>query len=65
MKRALAIAESSLGPDHPNMASTLEHYAALLGDIGRKADAARVTARVKAIRAMPTGPPAAKKSGHK
>ena len=63
LKRALAIAERSLGLDHPNVASTLEHYVALLGDMGRKAEAARVTARIKAIRAKPPGPPAAKKSG--
>ncbi len=48
--RALAILEKTLGPDHPNVAQSLENYAALLREINRKTEAAELEARAKAIR---------------
>ena len=50
-KRALAIREKALGPEHPRVATSLENYAALLRDTGRSAEAAKMEARAKAIRA--------------
>ncbi len=50
-KRALAIREKSLGPDHPDVARNLENYAELLLKTNRKTEAARLEARAKAIRA--------------
>ena len=42
---------SGVGPDHPDVAETLENYAALLHKIGRGAAADKLEARAKAIRA--------------
>ena len=50
-QRALAIREKALGPDHPNVALSLENYAALLRETGRGAEANKLEARAKAIRA--------------
>jgi tetratricopeptide (TPR) repeat protein len=50
-KRDLAITEKALGPDHPHVATTLENYALLLRQIERDAEAAKMEARAKAIRA--------------
>ncbi len=50
-ERALAILEKTLGPEHPNLASTLENYSALLREVGRDAEAADMEARAEAIRA--------------
>ena len=51
-KRALMIREKALGPDQPEVvAQSLETYAALLRQTGRKAEAARMEARAEAIRA--------------
>ena len=50
-KRALPILEKSLDPDHPNVETTLENYAQLLRKIKRDAEAVKLEARVKAIRA--------------
>ncbi len=50
-KRALAIWEKALGPEHPDLATSLENYAALLRETGRNADASATEARAKAIRA--------------
>ncbi len=49
-QRALAIFEKALA-ENPEVAQTLEHYAALLHETGRSADAAKMEARAKAIRA--------------
>ena len=49
--RALTIREKALGPDHPDVAESLENYAALLREVGREAEAAEMTARAEAIRA--------------
>ena len=50
-KRALAIREKALGPEHPDVAQSLENYAALLRDTGRGAEAVELEARATAIRA--------------
>ncbi len=41
----------TLGPEHPNVAQSLENYAALLRKTGRADEAAEMEARAKAIRA--------------
>lgn len=51
MKRSLAILEKALGPEHPNVATGLESYAALLENTGRSAEAAKMKVRAKAMRA--------------
>ncbi len=50
-KRSLAIWERVLGPEHPHVAATLEKYATLLRKVGQDAEAAKLEARAKAIRA--------------
>ena len=50
-KRSLAIWEKALGPEHPNVATPLENYAFLLRKTNREAEAAKMEARAKAIRA--------------
>ncbi len=50
-ERALAIWEGALGPEHPNVATGLKNYAALLRKTGRNSEAAKLEARAKAIRA--------------
>ncbi|MFQ5915996.1 MAG: tetratricopeptide repeat protein [Nitrospinota bacterium] len=50
-KRALAIREKALGPEHPSVAQSLENYAALLRKTGRGTEAANMETRAKAIRA--------------
>ena len=49
-KRALAIFEKALGPDHPNLATSLENYAALLKATQRTAEAEPLLKRAEAIR---------------
>ena len=49
-QRALAISEARWGPDHPRVAMVLENYAMLLGQTGRRAEAAAMAARARAIR---------------
>ncbi len=51
LKRALAIWEKALGPEHPNVATSLENYAKLLRKTERDAEAEELEARGKAIRA--------------
>ncbi len=50
-KRSLAIREKTLGSEHPQVATSLENYAALLRKTGRGGEAAKLEARAKAIRA--------------
>ena len=50
-RRALAIREKALGPEHPDVAKTLENYAELLRKANRKAEAAEMRERAQAIRA--------------
>ena len=52
-RRSLAIAEKALGPEHPDVATSLENYAALLRQTGRADEAETMEARAKAIRAKP------------
>ena len=49
-KRALTIEEEALGPDHDDVALTLEGYAALLRQGNRTAEAAELAGRIEAIR---------------
>ena len=50
-KRALAISEKALGPEQPDVATSLESYAALLRETGRGAEANKMEARAESIRA--------------
>ena len=50
-ERALAIREKALGPDHPDVATSLENYAAMLREVGRGAEAEEMESRAEAIRA--------------
>ncbi len=52
-KRSLAISEKALGPEHPDVAQSLENYAARLRQTARADEAERMEARAKAIRAKP------------
>ena len=54
-KRALAIFEKALGPEHSDVAAILENYAVLLRQTGRSAEANEMEARAKAIRAKHAG----------
>ena len=49
-KRSLAILEKVLGPNHPDVAKSLEIYAALLQETGRGSEAEELGSRAKAIR---------------
>ncbi len=49
-KRAPAIWEKALGPDYPNVATSLENYAAVLRATRRTAEADKMEASAKAIR---------------
>jgi non-specific serine/threonine protein kinase/serine/threonine-protein kinase len=59
MRRALAIQERTLGPDHPDVAATLNNLGALAWTQGRYADALPLYERTRAIfeRAVGTGHP--------
>ncbi len=48
-QRALAINEKALGPEHPDVAQSLENYAALLRQTTRADEAVEMEARAKAI----------------
>ncbi len=50
-QRALAIVEKALGPEHPQVATVLGNYAALLHKLNRDAEADKMEARAQAIRA--------------
>ena len=50
-KRALSNFQRALGPEHPNVAASLENYAELLRKMGRDEEAEKMEARAKAIRA--------------
>ncbi|MFQ5830675.1 MAG: tetratricopeptide repeat protein, partial [Candidatus Methylomirabilia bacterium] len=49
LKQALAIREQALGPEHPDVARSLEHYSALLRKMNRAAEATEMEARGDAI----------------
>ena len=46
-ERSLAIQEKALGPEHPDVATSLENYAALLRETGRTAEADKMEARAR------------------
>ena len=48
-QRSLAILERVLGPEHPNVATSLNNYAQLLRKKGQNAEAASMEARARAI----------------
>ena len=50
-KQALAIREKALGPEHPDVAQSLENYSALLRKTGRSDEAAILEARGMTLRA--------------
>ena len=50
LQRSLAIREQALGPEHPDVAASLENYAALLREVGRAAEANTLAARADLIR---------------
>lgn len=50
-KRSLAILEKTLGAEHPDVATCLENYGALLRQMRRTAEAETLEARARAIRA--------------
>jgi len=50
-RRALAIVEKALGPEHPDVATVLENYAAFLRKTNRAAVAQELEARARIIRA--------------
>ncbi len=49
-QRALSIYEKAWGPEHPDVAMTLENYAALLREMDRNAEAEKLEERARAIR---------------
>ncbi len=49
-KEALKLAENTFGPDHPNVAQSLNNLAEFYKEIGRKDKAKRFEERAKAIR---------------
>jgi tetratricopeptide (TPR) repeat protein len=55
-ERALAIAETALGPDHPTTAIRLNNLASTFSDLGRHADALPLQERALAITETALGP---------
>jgi CHAT domain-containing protein/Flp pilus assembly protein TadD len=55
-QRALAIREKALGPDHPDVATSLNSVALLYDNLGRDADAEPLYKRALAIREKALGP---------
>jgi len=49
-ERSLAMMEKTLGPEHPDLMESLKNYTALLQKMGRDAEAAKIEARLLAIR---------------
>jgi hypothetical protein len=50
-RRALAIEEKTLGPDHPDLSPTLSNYAVLLRQLHRKPEANELETRLRQLRA--------------
>ena len=50
-RRSLVIEEKALGPEHPDVATVLENYAALLRETARADEAEKMEVRAKAVRA--------------
>ena len=55
LQRALTIQEAGLGPDHPDIANTLEVYGAVLRELGREEEADSLEERAAGIRAASGG----------
>ena len=55
-ERALAITETTLGPDHPDTATRLNNLATTYRDLGRAAEALPLQQRALAISEMALGP---------
>jgi hypothetical protein len=55
-RRAIAIEEKSLGPDHPNVAMSLNNMARLLQATNRRAEAEPLMRRALAIGKKSSGP---------
>ena len=53
VKRALAILEKTLGPEHPDVGKGLNNLADLYEAMGRQAEAAPLRQRAARIKAMP------------
>jgi len=51
-KKALQVAEQEVGPDHPDVATSLENMAGLYRKTGREKEAEELGKRAKAIRAI-------------
>ena len=51
LKRSLLIRKQALGPEHPDVAMSLENYASQLRETGRDAKATRLETRAQAIHA--------------
>jgi hypothetical protein len=51
--RALAIREKALGPDHPQLAPSLESLAGLYRETNRVTEAQALQARAATVRAIP------------
>ena len=51
-RRALVVQQRALGPQHPDLADTLDNYADILGVTGRRAEAARLKQRAARIRSQ-------------
>ncbi|MFQ5911655.1 MAG: tetratricopeptide repeat protein [Nitrospinota bacterium] len=49
VQRSLAIREKALGPDHPNIVKTLNNLAGLYVKLGKREEAAALSARAKAM----------------
>jgi hypothetical protein len=56
-KRSLELSEKTVGTDHPDVAATLESYAAFLDKIGRSPQAKQFEIRAKTIRDKTNQPP--------
>jgi tetratricopeptide (TPR) repeat protein len=56
-QQAMAAQEEVLGPENPDLIGTLEKYAALLRGTNRAAEAARLEARAKKIKAATEAAP--------
>ena len=49
LRRALAIMEQTIGPEHPTVATGLVDHAALLRELGREGEAVEMDARARRI----------------
>ena len=58
--RVLAILEGAFGPNHPDLASSLIDYAALLRKMGRKKQASNLETRARNILSANPGAPQAR-----